>query len=92
LQGFGIAEEVFHADQKQMRANHADLSVPLAPPVSAGHRIAYWRQRPKDSDPIGVFCAHLLLICVKYLTCHPATAHAPALGRTRFGTPSLAIG
>jgi hypothetical protein len=35
----GIAKEVFHADQKQMRAKHADSRVPLAPPASAGHKI-----------------------------------------------------
>jgi hypothetical protein len=35
----GITKEVFHADQQQMHAKHADGSVPPAPPASAGHKI-----------------------------------------------------
>ena len=50
----GIAKEVFHANQPQMHAKHADLSVPLAPTESA--------------DPICVLCVHLLLIRVNHLT------------------------
>jgi hypothetical protein len=88
-----IAKEVFNADKKQMHAEHADsyglndLSGPMigcaftsaCGRVSACHawRSNTWPTACEALRAICVFCVHLRLICLEFLSC-PAVPRAQA--------------